>query len=43
MNLDMFKPRNESENLLLLITKNCETFIDQRHKKPQETLEFKLK
>ena len=42
MDLDIFKPKTETEDLLLSITKNCETLIDQTHKKPQETLEFKL-
>ena len=38
----MFKPRNETEDLLLSITKNCKTLINQTHKKAEETLEFKL-
>ena len=42
MNLDMFKPKNETEDLLLSITKNCKTLINQTHKKAEETLEFKL-
>ena len=42
MNLDMFKPRNESEDLLLSITKNCKKLIDHTYKKAEETLEFKL-
>ena len=42
MNLNMIKPRNETEDLLLSITKNCETLIQQTHTKPQETLEFKM-
>ena len=28
--------------MLLSITKNCETLIEQTHRKPEETLEFKL-
>ena len=32
----------ETDNLLLSITKNCETAIKQTHTKPQETLELKL-
>ena len=40
MNLDMFKPRNESDDLLLSITKNCKKLIDQTYKKAEETLEF---
>ena len=42
MNLNMIRPKNETEDLLLSITKNCETLIEQTHTKPQETLEFKL-
>ena len=42
MNLNMIKPRNETEDLLLSITKNCETLIEQTHRKPEETLEFKM-
>ena len=37
----MIKPKNETEDLLLSITKNCKTIIEQTHTKPQETLEFK--
>ena len=32
--------RKETEDLLLLITQNCETLIKQTHKKAEETLEF---
>ena len=42
MNLNMIIPKNETEDLLLSITKNCQTLIDQTHKKPEETLEFKM-
>ena len=38
----MLRPKNETEDLLLSITKNCETIIKQTHTKPQETLEFKM-
>ena len=38
----MIRPKNETENLLLNITKNCETLIEQIHTKSQETLEFKM-
>ena len=41
MNLNMNRPKNETEYLLLSITKICETLIEQTHTKPQETLEFK--
>ena len=42
MNLNMIQPKNETEDLLLSITKNCETLIEQTHRKPEETLEFKM-
>ena len=42
MNLNMVKPKNETEDLLLSITKNCQTLIEQTHRKPEETLEFKM-
>ena len=42
MNFYMIKPKNEIEDLLPSITKNCETLIEQTHTKPQETLEFNL-
>ena len=38
----MIRPKNETEDLLLSITKKCETLIQQIHTKPQETLEFKM-
>ena len=38
----MIKPKNETEDLLLSITKNCETLIKQTHRKAEETLEFKM-
>ena len=42
MNLNMIQPKNETEDLLLSITKNCETLIQQTHTKPQETLDFQM-
>ena len=42
MNLNMIQPKNETEDLLLSITKNCESLIEQTHTKPQESLEFKM-
>ena len=42
MNLNMIRPKNEIEDLLLSITKNCEMLIEQTHRKPEETLEFKM-
>ena len=38
----MIRPEIETEDLLLSITKNCETLIQQTHRKPEETLEFKM-
>ena len=38
----MIQPKNETENLLLSITKKCENLIEQTHRKPEETLEFKM-
>ena len=42
MNLNMMQPKNQTEDLLLSITKNCETLIEQTHRKAEETLEFKM-
>ena len=42
MNLNMIRPKSEIEDLLLSITKNCEKLADQTHRKPEETLEFKM-
>ena len=38
----MIKPKTQTEDLLLSITKNCETLIEQTHRKAEETLEFKM-
>ena len=38
----MIRPKNETEALVLSITKNYKMNIKQTHTKPQETLEFKL-
>ena len=38
----MVQPKNETECLLLSITKNCQTLIEQTHRKAEETLEFKM-
>ena len=42
MNLELGQPRNETEEILLSITKDFEMKIKQAHTKPQELLEFKL-
>ena len=38
----MIKPKNETEDLIFPVTKNCETLIQQTHRKTDQTLEFKL-
>ena len=38
----MIRPKNQTEDLLLSITKNCETLTEQTHRKAEETLEFKM-
>ena len=38
----MIRPKNEIEDLLLSITKNCEKLVEQTHRKPEETPEFKM-
>ena len=38
----MIRPKNEKEDLLLSITKNCETLIEQTHRKAEGTLQFKM-
>ena len=38
----MIRLEDETEDLLLSITKNCETLIKQTHTRPHETLELKL-
>ena len=42
MNLNMIRPKNETQDLLLSITKNCQTLVQQTHRKPEEVLEFKM-
>ena len=42
MNLYMIRPETQTEDLLLSISKNCETLIDQTHRKTEEILEFKM-
>ena len=42
MNLNMIIPKTETEDLLLLFTKNCETLIKQTRTRRQKTLEIKL-
>ena len=42
MNKNRIRHKNETEDLLLSITKNCETLNKQTHRKAEETLEFKM-
>ena len=42
MKLNMIRVKNQTEDLLLSITKNCETFVEQTHRKAEDTLEFKM-
>ena len=42
MNLNTIRPKKTTESLLLSITKNCETLIEQTHRKAEETLGFKM-
>ena len=42
MNLNIISPKTQTEDLILSITKNCETLIEQTHRKAEETLEFKM-
>ena len=42
MNFNTIRPKNKTEDLLLSIAKNCETLIEQTHRKTEETLEFKI-
>ena len=38
----MIRPENETEDLLLSRNKNCETLIEQTHRRAEETLGFKM-
>ena len=42
MNLNVIRPKNQIEDLLLSTTKNCETLSKETHRKAEETLEFKM-
>ena len=42
MKWNSIRPGNETEDLLLSITKICERPIEQTHRKAEETLEHKL-
>ena len=38
----MIRPKNETEDLLLSITKNCEMLNEQTHRKPEEIVDVKI-
>ena len=42
MNLNLIRPKSQTEDLLISITENCETIFKQTRTKLPETLEFKL-
>ena len=42
MNLNMIRPKIETEDLLLLLTKTCQTLIEQTHTQPEKISEFKM-
>ena len=42
MNLNLIRPKNDTEALLLSLTKSCDTLINHTHRKAEETLEFKM-
>ena len=42
MNLNIIRPKIETDDSLLSITKNCETLIEPTHRKAEKTLEFKM-
>ena len=41
MKLSLIRPKNETEDLLFSINKNCETLIKETDEQPKETLEFR--
>ena len=42
MKLDIIRPKNRTEDLLLSKTKNCDKFFKQTHREPQKSFENKL-
>ena len=42
MNLNMIRPKKDTGDLSISITKNCEMLIKKNHRKAEETLEFKM-
>ena len=42
MNSNMIRPKCHTEDLLLSVTRNCQTLIEQTHTRPGETLEYRM-
>ena len=42
MNLNLIRPKKETEDLILSTTENFETLVEQTHKKAEETLDSKI-
>ena len=42
MNLNMIRPENQTQDLLLSLTVKCEMLIEQTDRKAEETMEFKI-
>ena len=42
MNLNIFGPKNQTQDFLLSITENFETIFEQTRRKARETLEVRL-
>ena len=42
MNLKIIRVKNQTKDLVVSITKNCETLIEQTHGKTEDTLESKM-
>ena len=42
MNSNMIRPKCQTEDLLLSVTKKCQTLIEQTHTRPEETLEYRM-
>ena len=42
MKLSLIRPKNQTKDLILSITKNCEMLFEQTQRNAEETLEFRL-
>ena len=42
MNLNKIRPKSDTADLIISLTKNCESIIEQTHRKAEETLELKM-